>query len=115
CWWNDKTDNQGVCIANRRRNACSVSAVGNIQFGCDQLMCQGDQTIASCRRIEDRAELRVVIRRIAEGKRSHRPHVGVVSHYASQWAMRFPESLGKRTTTTWVTRQGFAPQCLTDA
>ena len=66
-------------------------------------MCQGDQTIASCRRIEDRAELRVVIRRIAEGKRSYWPQVGVVSGYASQWAVRFPEALGKRTTTAWVT------------
>jgi hypothetical protein len=46
-------------------------------------MRQGDKAISSSWRIEDRAELRVVIRRIAEGKRSYRPQVGVVSGYAS--------------------------------
>ena len=67
-------------------------------------MRQGDKTISSCWCIEDRAELRVVVRRIAEGKRRYWPQVGVVAGYGSQRTVRFPEALGKRTTTAWVTR-----------
>lgn len=72
-WRNYQASNQRVRIGDRLCNSCWVCAVGDIQFGRDQLMRQCQQAVALCWRVENRQQLEISVVDAAECKAGYRP------------------------------------------